>query len=606
MVLDSLGMPELDKLRALNDSIPPQDFNDGMDLLDASPLTVSQDGHFNWGLPAVIGTLLKRRQADIPTNRQDWGRIIHPDDRRDYEQAVESLKWAYARYEVRYRIQSSHQNWIHVEEIAERLPESDSDFETATLDSEISDPEISNTEILNTETSDGDQEQTGFQVRAVIRNISAEVEAAKDQAWLLRHDSITGLANTKTFTETSNILVGLARRIKGKGIFYRLRLNNLDNIHHVYGHAAEAQILKSVTERMKEIIRVPDCLGKEGRADFLLAVVGISGLDSDPGILASRLKVALSNRPYVTPFGRIKADFTISYSTFPQGLADSELILQQTLLAMEAEPNEDIIGYNETMAAPAVKTDTSITEADIRQALSEQRITLAYQPIVTAATGALHHYECLLRLRREDGSMESAWRLILAAEKLGLVQHLDQRALDIATQALDENPNLKLALNVSAETIKSDENAKDYLKSLEFLGDRTSQIILELTETATLNDPAMAGAFSSAARHLGCEFAIDDFGSGHTSFQNLLAIEAETIKIDGSLIKGISKSPHMQNFVRMMVDLAQTFSVKTVAEMVETRADAVLLRRLGVDYLQGYLFGMPNETPHFLHTDFLK
>lgn len=596
MVLDSLGMPELDKLRALNDSIPPQDFNDGMDLLDASSLTVSEDGHFNWGLPAVIGTLLKCRQADIPMNRQEWAGIIHPDDRRDYQQAVNSLKWAYARYEIRYRVKSSHQNWIHVEEVAERLPDIGSDFENTGLENEVSENEVSDT----------DQAQSAYQMRAVIRNVSTEVEAEKDQAWLLRHDSVTGLANTETFTETSNILIGLARRIKGKGTIYRLRLNNLDNIHHVYGHAAEAQILKSVTERMKEIIRVPDCLGKEGRADFLLAVVGISGLDSDPGILASRLKVALSNRPYVTPFGRIKADFTISYSTFPQGLAESDQILEQTMLAMDAQQHDSIIGYNETMAAPVKPAESSITEADIRQALSEQRITLAYQPIVTAATGELHHYECLLRLRREDGSIESAWRLILAAEKLGLVQHLDQRALDIATQALDENPNLKLALNVSAETIKSDETAKDYLKSLEFLGDRTSQIILELTETATLNDPAKAGAFSSAARHLGCEFAIDDFGSGHTSFQNLLAIEAETIKIDGSLIKGISKSPHMQNFVRMMVDLAQTFSVKTVAEMVETRADAVLLRRLGVDYLQGYLFGMPNETPHFLHTDFLK
>jgi len=107
----------------------------------------------------------------------------------------------------------------------------------------------------------------------------------------------------------------------------------------------------------------------------------------------------------------------------------------------------------------------------------------------------------------------------------------------------------------------------------------------------------MASRFSVETRTLGCKFAIDDFGAGYTTFRNLMAIEADTIKIDGSFIQNLSQSANNQTFVRMMVDLAQTFSVKTVAEMVDNRKDAELLKRLGVDYLQGYLFGIPSAAP---------
>jgi EAL domain-containing protein (putative c-di-GMP-specific phosphodiesterase class I) len=118
-----------------------------------------------------------------------------------------------------------------------------------------------------------------------------------------------------------------------------------------------------------------------------------------------------------------------------------------------------------------------------------------------------------------------------------------------------------------------------------------------MTETLAVDDPAQASRFSAAVRALGCRFAVDDFGSGYTTFRNLMAIEADMIKIDGTLIEGIASDQNKQTFIRMMVDLAQTFGVKTVAEMVDDRADAEILRRLGVDYLQGFMFGVPSAAP---------
>jgi len=103
-------------------------------------------------------------------------------------------------------------------------------------------------------------------------------------------------------------------------------------------------------------------------------------------------------------------------------------------------------------------------------------------------------------------------------------------------------------LNVSAATVKDQQSADDYMTALRALGTATPRITLELTETAALGDPAMASRFSVQARALGCEFSIDDFGSGHTSFQNLMAIEADSLKIDGSFVKDLSLTPHKQTF----------------------------------------------------------
>jgi len=162
---------------------------------------------------------------------------------------------------------------------------------------------------------------------------------------------------------------------------------------------------------------------------------------------------------------------------------------------------------------------------------------------------------------------------------------------------LDQADRLRLAINVSAATMGNHPHSRADIDRLRELGALTQRITLEMTETLAVDDPAQASRFSAEVRGLGCRFAVDDFASGHTSFRNLLAVEADCIKIDGSRVRGVALDANKQAFIRMMVDLASTFAVDTVAEMVEDRADAQILARLGVDYLQGYYFGRPGPSP---------
>lgn len=537
------------------------------DLLKATGFYLADNGRLTWERPELAARLLRCALSNLPNNRDAWIDMIHAEDRRDYGRLLGALGWDGAQYETRYRIQTTEGRQIWIEETTKRL--------------------AGETDKLST-------------VTGVIRNITEQRDKEGRALWLAQYDDVTSLPNREQFIKSAETLIGLSRRLSCKGALIHIRVTNLDDVNLIYGFEAGERLLSAMADRLRDVVQSPDAMGKGNATDFLLGVAGVQGTDSDPQILCERLQRALSEAPYVTPQGRLLAKVKIGHTIFPQAMRSAKDLLAQTERALAFEKTASVIAYAPVMGLPSeARIQGPIVEADIIAALNERRISLAYQPIIHARSRELHHYECLLRLRQEDGELVSAGRLIMAAEKLGLVHLLDRRALEIAGAKLQENKTLHVALNVSAETVKSEETADAYIAALKALGPITERITLELTETAALDDPAKASAFSNQSRALGCDFAIDDFGSGYTSFRNLMAIEAETIKIDGSLIKGIATTPHMQSFVRMMVDLAQTFSVKTVAEMVEEPADADILKRLGVDYLQGYLFGMPAATPSY-------
>ena len=223
---------------------------------------------------------------------------------------------------------------------------------------------------------------------------------------------------------------------------------------------------------------------------------------------------------------------------------------------------------------------------DIMLALNEDRLVLAYQPIVSAKSHEAVHYECLLRMVRKDGTLATAGEFIPVAETLGLVRLVDWRALEMTIAQLQANPKIKLALNVSGTSA----NDKPWLNSfISYIRDNSEvadRLTVELTETAALHAFEENAQFISRLRELGCRVAIDDFGAGYTSFRNLQVLNFDMVKIDGSYIKDLAQSPDNQLFVRTLVGLAKNFQLKTVAEWANSEEDAKLLSEYGIDYLQ--------------------
>jgi EAL domain-containing protein (putative c-di-GMP-specific phosphodiesterase class I) len=200
-----------------------------------------------------------------------------------------------------------------------------------------------------------------------------------------------------------------------------------------------------------------------------------------------------------------------------------------------------------------------------------------------------------------DGEAVSAGQFIAAAEQLGLVRLMDRHALEMMVSRLHADPEVTLAVNVSGTTARDPSWLESFVSYVRANRDVAQRIIVELTETAALQDFEENARFISNLREIGCRVAIDDFGAGYTSFRNLQKLHVDMVKIDGSYVRGLATSPDNQVFVQTLVDLAKNFNLKTVAEWVGSEEEATFLERLGIDYLQGYHFGEPRLEPQWTH-----
>jgi EAL domain-containing protein (putative c-di-GMP-specific phosphodiesterase class I) len=230
-------------------------------------------------------------------------------------------------------------------------------------------------------------------------------------------------------------------------------------------------------------------------------------------------------------------------------------------------------------------------------ALKENRLKLAFQPIVAARSRKVSHFECLLRMVRPDGSIATAGHFVPAAEQMGIVHLVDRFALETTIARLKAHRDITLAVNVSGTASSDPAWLQDFVDYVRAAKDVAPRLIVELTETAALHHFEENAQFVSQLRELGVRVAIDDFGAGYTSFRNLQLLHVDTVKIDGSYVKDLSQSPENQVFVRTLVGLAKSFDIKTVAEWVGSDEDAALLQSFGVDYFQGFYFGEPVLDP---------
>jgi len=237
---------------------------------------------------------------------------------------------------------------------------------------------------------------------------------------------------------------------------------------------------------------------------------------------------------------------------------------------------------------------------EVMQALNDDRLRLAYQPIIHAKSREVFKYESLLRMQRVDGTIATAGQFVPAAEQLGIISLVDRRALEMVVATLKANPDVRIGVNVSGTAAGNPSwlnSFVDYVRANKQIADRLD---VELTETAALNHFEENAQFVSQLRELGTTVAIDDFGAGYTSFRNLQMLHVDMGKIDGAYIKGLSESPDNQVFVRTLVGLAKSCNLKVVAEWVGSEEDAQLLEAMGVDYFQGFFFGEPEISPDWL------
>jgi len=235
----------------------------------------------------------------------------------------------------------------------------------------------------------------------------------------------------------------------------------------------------------------------------------------------------------------------------------------------------------------------SAVGAAVETALRQDHLLFAFQPVVCAATGKVDYFECLLRMRDEQGDVVSGSEFITIVEGLGWIGLIDRYVLRKTVQELAADPEVRLGLNISGMTACDRPWLRSLTSLLRHRRDIARRLVVEITETAALGDIAESARFVATLRQAGCRVALDDFGAGHTSLRHLQMLPVDIVKIDGSLVRNLASRPQTRIFLRHLLGFINGFGSATVAECVENAEDAALLRTEGIGYLQGHHFGRP-------------
>jgi len=260
-------------------------------------------------------------------------------------------------------------------------------------------------------------------------------------------------------------------------------------------------------------------------------------------------------------------------------------------------------GFDSPLHAALAARDRSTLDM-VAQAVRHKQCLLAFQPVVQArAPHNVAFYEGLIRILDETGRVIPARDFMPVVENTELGREIDCLALDTGLQALMQHPTLRLSVNMSARSIGYSrwmQTLNSALRRDERLGER---LTLEISETSAMTVPELVIDFMDRLQGHGIAFALDDFGSGAINIRHFRDFFFDAVKIDGQYIRGVHRDRDTQAMLRALIAMAREFDMLIIAESVEQSEDAEYLMTLGIDCMQGYLFGAPTLRPDWAEED---
>ncbi len=406
-------------------------------------------------------------------------------------------------------------------------------------------------------------------------------------------DHLTGLSNREVFLARLREEVPIAEP-DTLGVLV-LDLTAFRDVNDSRGHEVGDHVLRSVAAAMDRLPGTARVVARLAGDEFA-ALVSASPADPEIGAIDRELRDAL-RRVVVPNGGMLELDFDLGYAVLADRTTPAAELLEQADLALRAArgSGRHIVRYSATLREGLVSRLRA--ETDLREALDRGALVVEYQPVVRIGDSTLVGLEALVRLRAPDGSLVPPEQFISRAEDLGLIERIGDLVLDTALRdsclvRAAAGREITMAVNVSAAQL-TPELVSRVGALLRARDVPASALMVELTETALAKNHEEAAAVLSGLRRLGVRVALDDFGTGYSSLAYLAGLPVDELKVDRSFVSQLGTSPTAFTLVRSVVQLAQALDLLTVAEGVETVEQADLLRGMGCELAQGYLFSRP-------------
>jgi diguanylate cyclase (GGDEF)-like protein/PAS domain S-box-containing protein len=423
----------------------------------------------------------------------------------------------------------------------------------------------------------------------------------RQMSYQATHDALTGLVNRREFERRMEEAADVARRGEATHMLCYLDLDRFKIVNDSSGHLAGDSMLREVAKLLRDAVRDSDTVARLGGDEFGMLLVGCP-LDKARQI-ADDVCRSVAQYQFVWHDRVFNIGVSVGLIEIGREAGSVEQLLAAADSACYVAKKEGagrVSVYSARDEALARNSGEIEWLQKLQGAIRDERFTLYYQPIVAAYGGDTDgpSMEVLLRMLDETGQEIQPGDFVPSAERFRLMVSVDRWVVQTTLQALSRNAfqlarDRSVAINISGQTLGDPQFLEFVVELLDSTGVSPEQVCFEISESAVIGNPEHARRFVGVLHGMGCKFTIDDFGSGVGSFSSLKNLELDYLKLDGSFMRNLSRDSVNQTMVTAMIKLARTLNFKIIAEQVEDSAALEAARKMGVDYVQGFVIARP-------------
>ncbi len=435
--------------------------------------------------------------------------------------------------------------------------------------------------------------------RGTGRDVTGLHQRVEAVTYLASHDSLTGLVNRRKFEESVKLVIKRARNDNETHALCFLDLDNFKVVNDTCGHHAGDELLKQLSSLFRTQVRKSDVLARIGGDEFamLLYNCGVS----EALRLANQLRSEVENFKFLWEENRFSVGVSMGVVLVDQRWENIESLFRAAdsacYVAKDRGRNRVEI-YRDSETPKNVRQGETHWVDQINLAIVDKRLKLSQQKILPLKKNGKQYFEILMRLLTSDGALINPQSFLPAAERYGLATKLDETVLSSTLNWLKASPQLldhlgMCSINLTGQSFANEMFIDSMIKQIAESGLPANKLCFELTETATISNLSSATQFMHRLNQIGCQFALDNFGSGISSFTYLKNLPVDYLKIDGVFVRGILQDPVERAMVKAINEIGQTIGRKTIATYVENAQLLSTVTDIGVDFAQGFHIGHP-------------